>query len=170
MEEIFAKPCVGAIIEKELDGEKYILVQTRKKEDGGATNGMLEIPAGKIREYENVFDTLRREVWEETGLTVTKIQGEEWAVTTDVAGVTTLSFEPFCVTQNLMGAYGIVLNTFICEAEGELVESTNETQDVRWMNVTEVRELVQRCPEKIFFIHLNALKKYLKEGEAQWKK
>ena len=24
------------------------------------------IPAGKVREYENIFDALRREVWDET--------------------------------------------------------------------------------------------------------
>ena len=29
--EIFAKPCVGAIIEKTIDGEKYMLIQTREK-------------------------------------------------------------------------------------------------------------------------------------------
>lgn len=163
MEEIFAKPCVGAIIEKEIDGEKYILVQTRQKEDGGQTNGMLEIPAGKIREYENIFEALRREVWEETGLTVTRIQGEENAVTSDAAGVRTISFEPFCVTQNLSGAYGIVLNTFLCEAEGELLEQTNETQNVRWMKVADVRELVEEHLEKFFFMHVNGLRKYLGE-------
>jgi len=31
---------------------------------------MIEIPAEKIREYESVFDALRREVWEETGLNI----------------------------------------------------------------------------------------------------
>lgn len=45
--EQFAKPCVGAIIEKTMDHEKHILVQTRQKEDGGETNDMLEIPALK---------------------------------------------------------------------------------------------------------------------------
>ena len=65
--EVFAKPCVGAIIKKVVGNEPYILLQTRQKEDGNETNGMLEIPAGKIREYEDVFSALRREVWEETG-------------------------------------------------------------------------------------------------------
>lgn len=50
--EIFAKPCVGAIIEKVIGNDKYILIQTRQKEDGDETNGMIEIPAGKIREYD----------------------------------------------------------------------------------------------------------------------
>lgn len=75
--EKFAIPCVAAIIEKIVNNEKYILIQTRQKEDGAETNGMLEIPAGKIREYENVFVALRREVKEETGLTITKILGED---------------------------------------------------------------------------------------------
>ena len=75
--EKFAIPCVAAIIEKIVNNEKYILIQTRQKEDGAETNGMLEIPAGKIREYENVFVALRREVKEETGLTITKILVED---------------------------------------------------------------------------------------------
>ena len=75
--EKFAIPCVAAIIEKIINNEKYILIQTRQKENGAETNGMLEIPAGKIREYENVFVALRREVKEETGLTITKILGED---------------------------------------------------------------------------------------------
>lgn len=161
MQESFAKPCVGAIIEKTMNDEKYILIQTRQKEDGNETNGMIEIPAGKIREYEDIFSTLRREVWEETGLKITKIYGEESAVYTQTGNVTTLSFEPYCVTQNLCGAYSIVLNTFLCEAEGDLVEYTNETENIQWVKVSDVEELVKEKPEKIFFMHINALKKYL---------
>lgn len=161
MEEIFAKPCVGAIIEKRIDNEKYILVQTREKVGGGKTNGLLEIPAGKIREYEDIFSALRREVLEETGLTITKIYGEENKVTNQTANVQTISFEPYCITQNLSGAYSIILNTFLCEAEGEILLNTNETQDVHWMKIAKVRDLIERNPDRIFFMHLNALKKYL---------
>lgn len=162
IKEVFAKPCVGAIIEKVTDNEKYILVQTRQKEDGNETNGMIEIPAGKIREYEDIFSTLRREVWEETGLKITKIYGEDSAVCTQTDGVTTISFSPYCVTQNLSGAYSIILNTFLCEAEGDLIESTNETENVHWEKVSEMERLLRENPEKIFFMHINALKKYLR--------
>ena len=159
--EIFAKPCAGAIIEKIIDGEKHILLQTRQKSGGGDTNGKLEIPAGKIREYEDVFSTIRREVLEETGLTVTKIYGEELAAVTQVGEVKTISFEPFCITQNLRGAYSIILNTFICEAEGETLPSTDEAQNVGWVNISEVRQIIENEPERVFFMHINALKKYL---------
>lgn len=162
IKEVFTKPCVGAIIEKVIGNERHILIQTRQKEDGNETNGMLEIPAGKIREYEDVFSALRREVWEETGLKITKIYGEDTSVSTQTGDVTTISFNPYCVTQNLSGAYSMILNTFLCETEGDLIESTNETENVHWEKVSEIERLLRENPEKIFFMHINALKKYLK--------
>ena len=159
--EVFAKPCAGAIIEKIIDGEKHILLQTRQKSGGGDTNGKIELPAGKIREYEDVFSTIRREVREETGLTVTKIYGEEFSTVTHVGNVKTISFEPFCITQNFSGAYSIILNTFVCEAEGEPLSSTDETQNIGWVNISEVRRIIDNEPERVFFMHINALKKYL---------
>lgn len=161
MKEVFAKPCVGAIIERTIEGEKHILIQTRQKPDGDETNGKLELPAGKIREYEDVFSALRREVWEETGLRVTKIQGESSAVSLRTGDVTTVSFIPYCTTQNLSGAYSIILHTFLCEAEGELIVRTEEAEDIHWVKVCEIRELVDKQPERFFFMHLYALKKYL---------
>ena len=160
--EIFAKPCVGAIIEKIINNEKYILVQTRQKEDGNETNGMIELPAGKIREYENIFSTLQREVLEETGLRITKIFGEDLSVRTNTGNTETISFEPYCITQNLSGAYSIILSTFICEAEGELFERTNETENIRWMKKDELKKIVDNSPESIFLMHVNALRKYLR--------
>lgn len=96
--EKFAVPCVAAIIEKIINNEKYILIQTRQKEDGAETNGMLEIPAGKIREYENIFEALKREVKEETGLTITKILGEDRQIANLIGGNEVISYTPYCVT------------------------------------------------------------------------
>ena len=104
MTETFAIPAVGAIIVKRIGDEEYILVQNRKKNNGDGMDGLLEIPAGKIREYENIFEALRREVWEETGLHLTTIQGEEACRFLDVDGNETIMFSPYCVTQNLSGA------------------------------------------------------------------
>lgn len=58
--ESFAIPGVGGIIEKSLDGIDYILIQDRIKQDKPLEKGLIEIPAGKVREYENVFSCLRR--------------------------------------------------------------------------------------------------------------
>lgn len=160
--EKFAKPAVGAIIEKEIDGEKFILLQERQKEDGGKENGMLEIPAGKIREYENIFEALRREVKEETGLIITKINGEECSSQSCVNGNKVISFQPYCVTQNLSGAYSLILNTFLCEADGVLAESTNETQNIHWEKADIILDMLKANPDSFFLMHVNALKKYFK--------
>ena len=159
--EKFAIPCVAAIIEKIVNNEKYILIQTRQKEDGAETNGMLEVPAGKIREYENIFRALRREVKEETGLTITKILGEDRQISNLIGDNEVISYTPYCVTQNLSGAYSIILNTFLCEAEGELLTETNESQNIHWMKIEELKKIFKNNPEKIFLLHINALQKYL---------
>ncbi len=162
MKETFAIPAVGAIIVKKVGDEEFILVQERAKNNADGMDGLLEIPAGKVREYENIFEALKREVWEETGLHVTTIRGEEDSTFLDVEGNKTIIFSPYCVTQNLSGAYSLILSTFICEAEGELFEKTNETENIRWMKKEELREIVDNSPESIFLMHVNALRKYLR--------
>ena len=159
--EKFAIPCVAAIIEKIVNNEKYILIHTRQNEDRAETNGMLEVPAGKIREYENIFRALRREVKEETGLTITKILGEDRQISNLIGSNEVISYTPYCVTQNLSGAYSIILNTFLCEAEGELLTETNESQNIHWMKIEELKKIFKNNPEKIFLLHINALQKYL---------
>ena len=159
--EKFTVPCVAAIIEKIVNNEKYILIQTRQKEDGAETNGMLELPAGKIREYENIFEALRREVKEETGLSITKILGEDNQISNFIKGNEVISYTPYCITQNLSGAYSIILNTFLCEAKRELLTETNESQNIHWIKIKELKKIFKNYPEKIFLLHINALQKYL---------
>ena len=160
--EKFTVPCVAAIIEKIVNNEKYILIQTRQKEDVAETNGMLELLVGKIREYENIFEALRREVKEETGLSITKILGEDNQISNFIKGNEVISYTPYCITQNLSGAYSIILNTFLCEAEGELLTETNESQNIHWIKIEELKKILKNNPEKIFLLHINALQKYLK--------
>ena len=159
--EKFTVPCVAAIIEKIVNNEKYILIQTRQKEDGAETNGMLELPAGKIREYENIFEALRREVKEETGLSITKILGEDNQISNFIKGNEVISYTPYCITQNLSGAYSIILNTFLCGAKRELLTETNESQNIHWIKIEEFKKTLKNNPEKIFLLHINALQKYL---------
>ncbi|TSA24923.1 NUDIX domain-containing protein [bacterium] len=59
------------MIERENNVDTEILVQTRcKPEIDPEYSGALEIPAGWIDRYENVYDAVKREVFEETGLNV----------------------------------------------------------------------------------------------------
>ncbi|OLV19937.1 Phosphohydrolase (MUTT/NUDIX family protein) [Deinococcus marmoris] len=161
MSETFAIPCVGAIIAREVGGVRCLLIQERRKPGAGIENGMMEVAAGKVREYENVFDALRREVAEETGLRLTRIEGEDTAITRTVNGYTVMSYTPFCTTQNLSGGYSIILHSFLCEAEGEPLTRTDETRNLRWMPLAECWSYLQNRPEDFYPLHINALSLYL---------
>lgn len=141
--ESFAKPGVGGIIEKNIDGIDYILVQDRCKDEAKSEFGLLEIPAGKIREFENIFDCLRREIWEETGLKVTNITGENETIVFESNGYKVLNYSPFSCSQNLQGTYPIMVQIFICNADGELLNKSNETKNIRWIPLVELKDLLE---------------------------
>ena len=159
--EVFAKPGVGGIIIKSIENTNYILIQERCKEDGGAENGLIEIPAGKIREFENIFDCLKREIWEETGLRVTEIEGENDVITVEDNGYKVINYMPFACAQNIEGDYPIMVQTFICKVQGEALEKTNETQNIRWVSLNELKELMHNKESEFYPMHIVALKKYL---------
>lgn len=83
-------------------------------------------------------------------MTLTKIKGEESAISLKASSIPTISFEPFCITQNLSGAYSIILNTFLCEAEGTPVTHTNESRNIHWMEAHKLCQITKRNPEQIF--------------------
>ena len=109
MTELFSKPAAGGIIERIVDGQEYILLQERDK-GNNREEGLIEIPAGKIREFENIYDCLRREVFEETGLEVSYIQGEKESVITEHHGYKVLNYTPFACSQNIEGDYPADIN------------------------------------------------------------
>ncbi len=160
--ELFAKPGVGGIIEKNIDGIDYILIQDRCKDDAKIEYGLLEIPAGKIREFENVFDCLRREVWEETGLKVTNIKGEEEAIVLESNGYKVLNYTPFSCSPNIQGTYPIMVQTFICNADGDSLDKSNETKNIRWISLIELKELLEGNQSLFYPMHVTTLERYLK--------
>ena len=156
-------PIVSAIIEREHSGEREILVQTRwKPERDPQYSGTLEIPAGGIHPYENVYDAVKREVWEETGLRVTRfspdIQTKIYAPKDDDC----FAFVPFCCQQQLKGGLPRVGFVFLCHVEdAEPVPQHDEVRDIRWMKVSELRQIFEETPEKIFTLQLGVLEYYL---------
>ncbi len=156
-------PVVSAIIERVRDGKTEILVQTRwKPERDPIYSGTLEIPAGWIDKYENVYDALRREVFEETGLTIIKIkddrQTNEHKTDKDDCS---FAFTPFCCQQQLKGGRPWIGFVFLCEVEDtQPIAQQEEVKDIRWMAKDELRELFLQTPEKIFTLQLGVLDYY----------
>lgn len=160
--EQFMKPGVGGIIERIINGTTYILVQERYKDDATLEEGLIEIPAGKIREFENIYDCLRREINEETGLEVVEIEGEADSVIFESNGYKVLSYVPFASAQNIEGTYPIMVQVFICKAKGDLAVCTNETRFLRWVSIKELENLLENHWERFYPMHVNTLRKYLK--------
>jgi ADP-ribose pyrophosphatase len=159
--EVLAKPGVGGIITKNMNGMDYILIQERCKAGGGSENGLIEIPAGKIREFESIFDCLRREIREETGLEVTEIEGENDTVIIKSNNYKVINYMPFACAQNLEGSYPIMVQTFICKVEGKALEKTNETKNIRWISLKELKEMLDSRENEFYPMHIIALRKYL---------
>ncbi|HUW24478.1 MAG TPA: NUDIX domain-containing protein [Patescibacteria group bacterium] len=154
-------PFVGAIIERSFQGEKQILVQTRVKKVDVKYSGSLEIPGGKLRAFEDVYETLRREVKEECGLELISIEGEDKRESFINREDKSDLIEPLCVTQMKNGPFiGLI---FLCRAEGEPLIKTDETKEAQWMNVSELKKIVEETPEQIYTAFLAPLKKYIRQ-------
>ncbi|WP_029231384.1 NUDIX hydrolase [Butyrivibrio sp. VCB2006] len=160
MTELFSKPAAGGIIERNIDGELFILLQERYK-GNDHENGLFEIPAGKIREFENIYDCLRREIFEETGLEVTYIQGEEDAEIINHNNYKVLNYTPFACSQNVDGDYPIMVQVFICRANGKELNESNESKNIRWVSLNDLRTMLRDNEESFYPMHISTLKKYL---------
>lgn len=158
--ETFTIPGVGGIIERCVNGVDQILLQKRCKEDQLSEYGLIEIPAGKIRAYENIFDCLRREIYEETGLEVQKILGEEESLIVEENGYKVLSYKPFACSQNIAGHYPIMVQVFLCSVNGTCVESSNESKHIEWREVESVKRALEKTQNLFYPMHIHTLKTY----------
>lgn len=159
--ELFSIPGVGGIIEKNIAGVDCILVQDRCKDNAKTETGLIEIPAGKIREFENIFNCLRREIREETGLEVTYIEGENESIIFEENNYKVINYSPFSCSQNIEGTYPIIVQIFICKADGELLKNTNESKNIRWIPIYELIDLLKNNRNTFYPMHVVTLMKYL---------
>lgn len=122
------------------DGTDRLLLQRRDK-PGEPARGLLEIPGGRWRAGEDPLTALRREIEEETGLTVESVEVEltrtEAQPRRPFVGV-----QPFLVTVGLEGAYPALIVVFECIASGTPRPLPGETAEPRWYERIEVEALL----------------------------
>jgi 8-oxo-dGTP pyrophosphatase MutT (NUDIX family) len=160
-------PAVTAIIERERNGEIEVLVQTRwKPKLDPDYSGTLEFPAGTIEAFENVFDTLKREIEEETGLILKRIKSDIHTSTYNIKDDGAFAFKPFCCQQQLKNGKPWIGFAFLCEVEdSEPKLESNETKNIHWIKKSDLRSLFQSNPEKIFTLQLGVIDFYLNQSE-----
>jgi 8-oxo-dGTP pyrophosphatase MutT (NUDIX family) len=161
-EEKTSVPAVSVIIERTnpLTKKTEILIQKRNKPSYDPKyTGCWEIAGGRIREFEDVKETVKREVKEETGLDVKEIEiGQSNVI--ENQGDKAFCFKPFCCYQILKGPHPYVGFAFIAKVTGEIKES-DEAKDAKWVDFEKLKNMLQN--EKFYILNIPTLKLYLAE-------
>ena len=167
--EKFSIPVISAIIERVKNDETEILVQTRwKPEEDPKYSGCLEISAGKIGEFENVYGALNREVFEETGLKILEIFPDIKTKTHSPKNDGSFAFQPFCCQQQIKGGKPWIGFVFICKVEDkEPIAQKEECKDIRWIKKSELKQIFEKTPEKIFTFQLGVLDYYFNHEKKE---
>jgi len=130
-----------AIIERETAAGIEIVVQVRNKPHEGGK--WIELPGGRVEEFEPLLDALKREVYEETGLTLTQIQGQDTRIETRAEDTNVECLRPFAVYQTIKGPVDSMGVYFRCQGEGRLLVVGDDTEQVRWMPVCQIAEQIE---------------------------
>lgn len=152
----------AAIIERQGIHETEVYFQTRNK-PSMTSYGTLELPGGRIQKGEDVFSALKREVKEETGLSLSNIKPSIVTNLQGLDGRVGYAFTPFCCNSyNGSPAIGFI---FLCEADGEPNALSSEAENPQWIPLSEIRKLIEEEPHRFFYYYLGALQYYLEQKE-----
>lgn len=135
-------PVIRGIV-RSIKDPSLILLQ-RRADPTEPVVGCLEIPGGRWRSGEPPTDELAREVYEETGIILSAIDGvsvEAIDSRRDLA-----SLHPLVVVAGISGAYPAIHVVMLAEGEGTPRPNDGETEDVRWWPIIDVQQALRERP------------------------
>lgn len=150
---------VGAIIERKIGGKNFVLIQNRIRKNDEKQDGLIEVPCGKVQAMENSFDVMRQRVWEETGLRVTTIKGEE----KNLRRNTIQSSRPFYTCQSIDRDFPVAINFFVCKTKGIPKQHTEAANRIRWISIEELSKMLVHEEERFLLVVVDALKQYVND-------
>lgn len=150
---------VNAIALMSAEGKEYVLLQENKKQY--ANGSIFELPGGVIRESENVYGCLRREL-KDNGFEVTKIFGEDKCNKISDKEEAVTVFKPFCVSQSFNDNNSIITSTIICEVDNEKVKNVNNQSGFRWVSTDNLKCMLVDHKVNICGHNMAALKSFCK--------
>lgn len=147
-----------AIIERTGPEGVEILLQTRDKP---GERQQLELPGGQVEPYESLVDALRREVLEETGLTVDRIEGQDTRVVTVGEQATVECLRPLATYQTLEGPVDSMGVYFRCSASGRLMSQGDGSKAAQWVSPAQLRSWMDADIERFSWVDRAGLRFYL---------
>lgn len=153
------------MIERQIDGVLHLVIQERLKPNEPR---LLELPGGSLEKFEPILDCLRREVFEETGLSVTQVLDDPKRISQVNQGHREAeSLRPFAAYQTLRGAFPSMGVYFRCIAEGELLAQGDGAANARWVPIDELERLVEEEPDAFLTFELAGLRQWLQFHEEE---
>jgi 8-oxo-dGTP pyrophosphatase MutT (NUDIX family) len=117
------------------DSGDRILLQ-RRDAGGETVRGLLEIPGGRWRSGESPIACAIREVFEETGIRLSAVDGVTIDAIDDNRSVA--SIRPLIVVAGVDGGFPAVHTVLMGTGSGTIVAETGASADVRWWAIADV--------------------------------
>ncbi|GMQ97906.1 MAG: hypothetical protein BMS9Abin17_0409 [Acidimicrobiia bacterium] len=121
--------------------------------------GCLEIPGGRWRSGESPADALTREVYEETGVELSAVDGVSVAAIDSRRDVASL--HPLVIIAGVSGAFPAIHVVLLADGAGTPRPNEGESGDVRWWPITDVRTALKERPSEFVPSSRAALDAYI---------